>query len=407
MRPPWHRTTDQLTTDRAQLLVSTASLVGNERALRVAVDAVGAEGIAELVPYLQAAAFSTSLRRRLKAASLDVDEFREQAAAAVGIEPPEAVKLRRVSKWAAVQMALLVLAAYTIIDAASGVDWEEVRSTVADASWAWIAGALVVAQLPRLAQAVATLGSVPVRLPLGPVYAMQLAMSYMNVALPSNLARMAVNIRFFQRQGLSAPTAVASGAIDSFASTVVQALLLALLLIFSESSLALDLPFPSGGVRTLLWLLAGALVASILTLVLVRRLRELIADLVRRWWPDVRAALGALRASHKLALLVLGSLATELLFAIALGLFARSFGYDISLAELLVINISVSLLASIVPVPGGVGVAEFGLTLGLTSAGMTPEPAVAAVLLYRIATFYLPPLWGFFAMQWLQRNRYL
>ena len=233
---------------------------------------------------------------------------------------------------------------------------------MADASWAWIVGALVVAQLPRLAQAVATLGSVPVRLPLGPVYGMQLAMSYMNVALPSNLARMAVNIRFFQRQGLSAPTAVASGAIDSFASTVVQALLLALLLIFSESSLALDLPFPSGGVRTLLWLLAGALVASILTLVLVRRLRELIAAQVRRWWPDVRAALGALRASHKLALLVLGSLATELLFAIALGLFARSFGYDVSLAELLVINISVSLLASLVPVPGGVGVAEFGLT---------------------------------------------
>ena len=397
----------QLTTDRAQLLVSTASLVGNERALRVAVDAVGAEGIAELVPYLQAAAFSTSLRRQLREASLDVDDFREQAAAAVGIEPPDAVKLRRVTKWAVAQMALLVLAAYTIIDAASGVDWEEVRSTVADASWTWIAGGLVVAQLPRLAQAVATLGSVPVRLPLGPVYAMQLAMSYMNVALPSNLARMAVNIRFFQRQGLSAPTAVASGAIDSFASTVVQGLLLALLLIFSESSLALDLPLPSGGVRTLLWLLAGALVASILILVLVRRLRDVIAAQVRRWWPDVRAALGALRASHKLALLVLGSLATELLFAIALGLFARSFGYDISLAELLVINISVSLLASVVPVPGGVGVAEFGLTLGLTSAGMTAEPAVAAVLLYRIATFYLPPLWGFFALRWLQRNRYL
>ena len=71
------------------------------------------------------------------------------------------------------------------------------------------------------------------------------------------------------------------------------------------------------------------------------------------------------------------------------------------------INISVSLLASFVPVPGGVGVAEFGLTLGLTTAGMPPEAAVAAVLLYRISTFYLPPLWGFFAMRWLQRNRYL
>ena len=51
--------------------------------------------------------------------------------------------------------------------------------------------------------------------------------------------------------------------------------------------------------------------------------------------------------------------------------------------------------------------AEFGLTLGLTTAGMTPEAAVAAVLLYRISTFYLPPVWGFFAMRFLQRNRYL
>jgi uncharacterized protein (TIRG00374 family) len=104
---------------------------------------------------------------------------------------------------------------------------------------------------------------------------------------------------------------------------------------------------------------------------------------------------------------VLGSAATEVLFAVALGLFARAFGYETSLAELLVINISVSLLASFIPVPAGVGVAEFGLPVGLTSAGMTAETAIAAVLLYRISTFYLPPLWGFVAMQWLQRNRYL
>src|SRR5262249_10953099 len=100
-------------------------------------------------------------------------------------------------------------------------------------------------------------------------------------------------------------------------------------------------------------------------------------------------------------------LATELLFALALGLFARSFGYHVNLAELLVVNISVSLLASFIPVPGGIGVAEFGLTVGLTSAGMSAESAIAAVLLYRISTFYLPPVWGFRAMLWLQRNRYL
>jgi uncharacterized membrane protein YbhN (UPF0104 family) len=67
-------------------------------------------------------------------------------------------------------------------------------------------------------------------------------------------------------------------------------------------------------------------------------------------------------------------------------------------------NISVSLLGSFVPIPGNIGVAELGLTVGLVSAGMTEEAALAAVLLYRGATFYAPPLWGFFAMRSLQKN---
>ncbi len=396
-----------LATDRVQLLLTTAALAGAERALAAAEGALGRDELVSLLPYVQAAAATPTLRRALKEAEIDVDDFRDEAAAALGVEAPELAKLRRVSPRSAIQIALLALASYAILTAAGGVDWDEVSSTVADASWAWIVVAFLVAQLPRVSQAVATLGSVPARLPLGPVYAMQLATGYMNVALPSNLARLAVNIRFFQRQGLSAPTAVASGAIDSFAATVVQALLLAALLLFSQASLAIDLPFPSGDARRLLWILAAIVVASVLVLVVVRRIRRLIAEGVRRWWPDVRDALRGLRASNKLGLLVLGNLATEVLFATALGLFAQSFGYDISLAELLVINISVSLLSSFVPVPGGIGVAEFGLTLGLVSAGMTEEAAVAAVLLYRISTYYLPPVWGFLALRWLERNRYL
>jgi uncharacterized membrane protein YbhN (UPF0104 family) len=400
-------TSAQLATDRVQLLLTTASLVGDERALHAANEALGAEGLAALLPYLQSAALTTSLREAVERAEVDVDDLRTDVARAAGVEPPELARLRRVSVRALVQMALFGFAAYTIAEAAGDVNWGDVGSTIGDAAWGWIAFAFLVAQLPRVSQSLSTLGSVPTAMPFGPVYAMQLATGYMNVALPSNLARMAVNIRFFQRQGLSAPTAVASGAIDSFASTILQAVLLGVLLLFSESSLPLELSAPSGGLRVLLWILAAALVVCIGTFVAVHRFRAAIVDRLRSWWPDVRTTLVAIRASHKLALLVLGSLATELLFAVAIGLFARSFGYHVDLNELLVINIGVSLLASVIPVPGGIGVAEFGLTVGLTSAGMTPEAAVAAVLLYRISTFYLPPIWGFPAMLWLQRNRYL
>jgi uncharacterized membrane protein YbhN (UPF0104 family) len=396
-----------LATDRAQLLATTAACAGAEGAIAAAIDALGRDRTEALLPYLQSAAFNPRLRRAMKDAGLDADDLRSQAAAALGVEPPELVRLRRVTVRSAIQLALLGLASYAIVTAATDVDWDAFRTTLEDASWWWVAAAFVVAQLPRVSQAFSTLGSVPAPLPFGPVYAMQLATGYMNVALPSNLARMAVNIRFFQRQGLSAPVAVTAGTIDSFASTVIQAVLLALLLVLSETSLALELPFPSGGSLTLLGIVAGLVVVSAAALLALRRVRTAIVDNVRRWWPDVVRSLAGLRARHKLALLVGGSLATEVLFAAALGLFAQSFGYDITLAELLVINMSVSLVGSFVPIPGNIGVAEFGLTIGLVSAGMTDEAALAAVLLYRIATYYLPPVWGFFALQWLQRSRYL
>ena len=398
---------DQLQVDRAQLLATTATVVGPARAVRAAVASLGTEGLASLLPYLQPAAFSRSLRRALKTAAVDIDELRKQAAEAAEVEPPELFKLRRVTWWTLTQTALLILAASALFNYFSGIDWDQLANDLADAAWGWIAFGFVFAQLPRVTQAVGTLGSIPAKLPLGRVYALQLATSYLNLALPSSLARMAVDIRFFQRQGLPGTAAVTSSVIDSFTNNVVQAFFIILILLFSESSVTLDLSSPSDDSTNLIWILLVLLVAAVLVVAFVRPLREAVLSRVRRWWPEAKASIGALRAGHKLLLLIGGNIATELLFAISLGLFTRGLGYSIPLTDLLLINESVSLLSSFIPVPGGIGVVEFGLSVGLTSAGMSQTSALSAVLLYRIATFYLPPVWGWFAFQWLQRNRYL
>jgi uncharacterized membrane protein YbhN (UPF0104 family) len=398
---------EHLLVDRAQLHSALAALAGVDRAVAAASAALGPDGLGALLSYLQPAGFGRGLARALDTAGIDVDELRERTATAAGTDAPELVRLRRVTWGTLLQIALLALAVSAVVGGLSGLDYGELADAVQGASWGWIAAGFVIAQTPRFTQALSTLGSVPARIPYLPVYAMQLATGYLNLALPSNLARMAINIRFFQRHGVPPATAVTAGAIDSFVSTVMQALLLGLLLLFSESSLDFGLETPSGPpVRALLVLVAlGTGLVAVVTL--VRRLRAAITERVRRWWPDVRATLASLRAGNKLGLLLGGSLATEVLFAIALGVFANAFGYDVSLADLLLINISVTLLATFVPVPGGIGVTEFGLTVGLTAAGMPEEAALAAVVLYRVATFYLPPVWGFFAMRWLQRNAHL
>jgi uncharacterized membrane protein YbhN (UPF0104 family) len=398
---------DQLQTDRVQLLVTTATAAGTESAVEAAVRELGSDGVASLLPYLQSAALRTPLRKAVKEADIDMDDLRKQVAETVGAEVPGLVKFRRVTWWTAIQAGLLALAAAAVITAAGNIDWGQLRADLADASWSFIVAGFFVAQLPRLTSAASTLGSIAATLPFGPVYMKELTTSYLNLAMPSSLGRMAVSIRFFQCQGLPGAAAVTAGAIESLAGTFVQVVLLGLLLVFSEASLSLQFETPSSDSLRLLWILVAMLVAVVLVIVLVGRIRRAIVERVRVWWPQVRESLTALRASNKLFLLFGGCVATEILFASALGLFARGLGYDISLVDLLVINMSVSLLASFIPVPGGVGVVEFGLTLGLTSAGMTQEPALAAVLLYRFSTFYLPPVWGFFAMRWLQRNRLL
>ncbi len=105
-------------------------------------------------------------------------------------------------------------------------------------------------------------------------------------------------------------------------------------------------------------------------------------------------ALRALEQARRCSLF--GSIGTELLFAIALGLFARGVrvrgparGAACDQHQRLVCSRALS------PCPAGSASPSSASPLGLTSAGMAPETAVATVLLYRIATFYLPPAWGF------------
>jgi uncharacterized protein (TIRG00374 family) len=67
----------------------------------------------------------------------------------------------------------------------------------------------------------------------------------------------------------------------------------------------------------------------------------------------------------------------------------------------------VCLFAGFMPVPGGVGVFEAAMTAGLIALGIPQSVAASTALLYRVATFYLPPAWGAFAMRWMRDHRYL
>ena len=93
--------------------------------------------------------------------------------------------------------------------------------------------------------------------------------------------------------------------------------------------------------------------------------------------------------------------------AMALGASVRAFGQTATFAELILINTLVSLFAGLMPIPGNIGVSEAALTAGLTAVGVPQSAALSAAIVYRIATFYVPPLYGAVALKGMRKRGYL
>ena len=399
---------EQLHNDNAQLLVTTALATEPDIALDAAAAALGKDGLAAALPFMQLPALTTDQIAAIRAAGFDLDRFRLAAANRADVPAPQLAQLRRVTVRSVLQAALLVGAFIAIAAVVGALDVGEVIDQLESATWWLVVAAVLVGQLPRLTAAISVMSASPMPLPLGPTYALQLATSYITLAIPTTAARVAVNVRFMQRQGLTATTALAVGAVDAIVEFLVQVVIVAGLLLLTPATLHLELgaSTPSSLV-TLIWIVLGAAVAAIVVVLVVPKWRHAIAGWLAHIGRSAMHVLRELRSPRRVGMLIGANVATEVLLAFTLQTMARALGYNVGFAEVLLITVSVRVLAGIVPIPGGIGVAEGGLVFGLVRAGLPDEAAFAVVVLYRLATFYLPPAWGFFALRWLERNKYL
>jgi uncharacterized membrane protein YbhN (UPF0104 family) len=302
-------------------------------------------------------------------------------------------------------MVLVGVAAYLVITQLAQIGFGTIYNQLRQAQWAWVILGLLFAQLTFLTDAIALRGAVVTPLPLAPCVALESAIKFINLTVPSDAGRIAVNIRFLQRQGVPTGGAVASGAVDAVAQTIVQLLLLLLILPFIH--LDLSLSTSQADPSRLLWLLVVLVlaVAVVVGVVLaVPRLRDAVIPTVKTAYESL---LAVARTRGKRVELFAGNIATQVLFALTLGAACQAYGVELNLAELLAVNMGATVFAAVVPVPGGIGVAEAGLSAGLVAVGVDESIAFAIALTHRLCTYYLPPLWGYFSLRWLNRKAYL
>jgi uncharacterized membrane protein YbhN (UPF0104 family) len=397
-----------IATDRAQALVASAIAAGPDRAIAAAVRGLGNDGAGRILPYLQPAVLDRATRRAVHDRGWSIDALRSGLSEAIGVEPPALEQLRRVTVGSIVTVVVLGLVAYAVITAISNVGIETLIDEFRTADLPWLVAALATVPIIGVAQAFGTVGACVRPMRFGPVLMLQYSIQFIQLAVPSSAARIALEIRFFQRFGLSSTAAVAIGAIDSVTGFAIQMLLI--LVITLSGLVTLDLASdPSGRSFDGTWLLAAAgvvVVVAVLALA-IPRARRLIRDQTKDKMADVKDSLRVFRRPSKVAMIVGGNLATQLAYAAILGVCLLAFGQRLTLAELILTYTVVSLFAGFMPVPGGMGVAEAGYTAALVALGVPNPVAVSASIAFRLVTYYLPPIWGGLAMRWLRRHDYI
>ena len=399
---------DQFDRDMAGAMAATAVTLGAERAASSAARCLDPEMLAGALQHLHRAALDPVLSRALRGQRELLDDVRQRAAQAKSISVPKLVEPRRVSWPTLIMVVGTLIGGWALIGVL--IDVSKSFDTVLGASWLWVIMAFVLAQLAFVASAVEGIGSVAGALPFGRVVAVEFANSFSALA-GGTAAVFATRVRFFQRQGYDASVALSSGAIMAASSWIAIAVLFLVSLPFAWGSIHLEATPESGGNSKLVWIILAVvvIVALVAGLALaVPRLRRLAAEKVL---PKVRDIWGNLKqvasAPRKLVMLVAGSFAQELIVAMALSVSLRAFDDHLRLPTLIVVITLAGIIGGISPSPGGMGVVEAGMILGLTAAGVSEADATAAVFIQRLFTSYLPPIWGWMTLVWMRKREYL
>ena len=393
----------QMALDVAELLASLAVITGAGRAVAGAVAVIGRDGVAAAVPLLQPLALSAGTRRAIARRDGLLTQTRAAAAAAGGREDQELASIQRIRPRTLLAIAAAAGAFYFLLPklAQVGSSWQAVQS----ADWAWLPLIIALSAVTYLASAVALIGAVVPPIRFWPTVLAQAASSFVNRVSPANVGGMALNARFLQKSGVDTSAGVAAVGVNSLAGALAHLVLMVAFFTWAGRGLGKAFKLPSGSKL----LLILAIIAAVVGIVLATRPGRRFA--VGKLIPGLRSAAASLRRvaqiPGKMIMLFGGSALITLAYIGALAASVQAFGGGPGIVLIGAVYLGAAALAAAAPSPGGLGAIEAALIAGLTGVGMAVGPAFSAVLLYRLATYWLPVLPGWLAWRALLRREYV
>jgi glycosyltransferase 2 family protein len=383
--------------DTVQLLTTVAVVVGPERAVRTAVDVLGPNPVIDALPLLQSIALSRSTRALLKEHKGLLHDLRTQI---IDVAPADAeveeIKLERLTVRGVIAVLGGAVAVYIIATQFTKVDFTKLASV----NWRWAALTFALAFLTYLGAGMTCVGFVVSKVSLFRATLTQYAVGFAGLLAPTAVGTVALNVRFLERSGVEPAVAVSSVGLVQLIMFIGHVVLILLFGVLAGTGAESSFSPPQGAVIAVLVVVIAAIIA--LSLPPGRRLVQArVRPLLSRVIPRLVAVF---QVPSKLATGLGGAVLLNLAYIGSLFTSVRAFDGHLTFAAVAVVYLAGSVVGAVVPTPGGIGAIEAAMAAGLTAAGLPGSIAVSSVLLYRIATFWVPIPVGWLSLTYLQRK---
>lgn len=382
--------------DVAEALVSLASVVGPARAVGSALRGVPRETLRDALPHLQSLALHSRFRKQLRDRAA-LAELRESLAQRLGCPVPTFRSPVRPATVAI--LAAGGLAVYLLLPEFSSI--AEVRSVIGRANLLWLVIAALCGELAVVANSWTILGSARDPLPVGRTVGVQVAAAFTGRTTIAAVGYYAILMAFLERLGVRRTDAVGVLILNRAATTAVTVVAtIAGLLVVGNA-------VPIGHISIPWWAIAavaGLVVAAVAFLASPfgrRRVWSRVMTTIRQ----LMAAMGpTLRIPLRSVQLIGGEVAFLAFTAAGIVATLYAIGASFSVIQVVAVYIVASNLGQLLPTPGGLGAVEGALVAGLTAIGIPPSTAIAAALVSRVLSFWLPVLPGIVAFRLLQHR---
>jgi uncharacterized protein (TIRG00374 family) len=397
--------TEARAVDRAELLVTTALLVGPDRALDAAVRNVDPHMLAETLPFVQLPALPAHARREAKKPKHFVDDLRDGLQVRLDVEAVQLAELERISVAKAVSWVGFAVLAFFLLTLAS--NWSEIVDAMSGIDWVWVAPIVIVTLLGTVGGAMSLSGSVTRPIALGEATIVMFGQSFLNRFTPMNAGGMAMRIRYLQKGGTDGTVATAAIGLTSAASGVLQAVFFVFFVVVASADPTGGLSVKSSGLDlSIVTVFAVAVLIAGVVLAVSPKIRNAVVGFVKSTITKIRTDFGELaRRPSKLSLLFGGQALAKLSTILAFVWSCRAFDVDLAFVELGALYMVANTVASAVPTPGGVGAIEAALVFMLTSAQVDDPTAWAVVVLFRLINYWFPTIPGYLALKVSERRQ--